>query len=127
MTFEADIKAHLQADATLVALVADRIYPVIRPQNAALPAVTYTAPAPDEVNTLAGRSDSLRNYRLQVDCWAESHAAVVAMANAVRSRMNTAASAFRAVLYPGTGLDDYESDTRLYRRMLEFSVWYTET
>jgi hypothetical protein len=39
----------------------------------------------------------------------------------VRAQMD-AATSFRSVLIPG-GLDDYESDTKLYRRMLEFSVW----
>jgi hypothetical protein len=125
VSFEAALKSHLQADATLAALVADRIHPVIRPQEGVLPAVTYQVVSLDQVSALGGRSDTLRNIRLQVDCWGKAHSDVLSVESAVRARMDTAATSFRSVLSPG-GLDDYEPDTKLYRRMLEFSVWFTD-
>lgn len=126
MSFEADLKAHLQGNAAIAAIVSDRIYPVIRPERADVPAITYQAPPPDQVSHLGGRSATLRNYRLQVDLWARAHSQVVELDAAVRSRMDTAAATFRAVLLPGSGLEDYESETKLYRRVLEFSCWFNE-
>lgn len=127
MSFEAAIKAHLQGDSTIAALVADRIYPVIRPERAGVPAITYLAPPPDELAGLGGRAATLRHYRLQVDLWALAHSDVIALDAAVRSRMDAASGNLRAILMAGSGFDDYEPDTKLYRRMFEFSVWFNET
>ena len=124
MSFEADLKAHLQASAALVALVADRITPVIREEGAAVPAVSYQIVASDPMANLDSMDTALRNIRLQLDCWSRAHSDVVAMADAIRTRMDTAAATFASVALP-TLVDDYESDTRLYRRMLELSCWYT--
>lgn len=126
MSFEADLKAHLQGDAAIAAIVGQRIFPVIRPERETVPAITYTAPPPDQISHLGGRSSSLRNYRLQVDLWARAHSDVVLLDAAVRARMDTAATTFRAVLIAGSGLEDYESETKLFRRMLEFSCWFNE-
>jgi hypothetical protein len=126
MSFEADLKAHLQADGTIAGIVGQRIFPVIRPERETVPAITYTAPPPDQVNHLGGRASSLRNFRLQVDLWAQAHSQVVTLDAAVRARMDTAAATFRAVLIAGSGLEDYESETKLYRRMMEFSCWFNE-
>lgn len=126
MSFEADLKAHLQGSSAITDLVVDRIFPVIRPEREAVPAITYTAPPPDQVSHLGGRASTLRNFRLQVDLWARAHSQVVALDAAVRARMDTAATTFRAVLIAGSGLEDYESETKLYRRMIEFSCWFNE-
>lgn len=125
MSFEAALKSHLQADATISGLVADRIYPGIRQERAPTPAVTYQVIAFDQVSNLSGRDGSLRNVRVQVDCWSLAHSACLELEAAVRARMDTAASTFRATLT--SALDDFEPETRLYRRSLDFSVWFTET
>lgn len=125
MSFESELKTHL-GDASITALVQDRVYPLTRPQDAAVPAVTYQQITLDPHMNLGGIDASLRQVRLQIDCWALTFDAAAALALAVRDRMNTAASNFRSVLLSG-GLDDYESDTRLYRRMMEFNCWFHET
>lgn len=127
MSFEAEFKAHLQADSALSELVSDRIYPVLRPEGAALPALTYHVISRDPQNNLDGADSSLRAQRVQVDVWAKKHSDVLAIAAQVRSRLGTAATNFRSVELPSSGLDDYEPDTRLYRRLLEYTCWYRET
>ena len=124
MSFEADLKSHLQGGAAVAALLQDRFHPLVRPEGGALPAATYTLIYADPLANLDGMDGSLRNIRVQIDTWAQSFSAVVGLADAIRSRMNTAASTFTSVVLP-TQFDDYEPDTRLYRRMQEFSCWYT--
>lgn len=127
MSFEADLRTHLGA-AAVTALVEDRIHPIKRPDAGALPAVTYQMIALDQVNNLAGRDGSLRNYRVQIDIWAADgkftdH--LLAIDAAIRARMDTPATTFRSAMLP-SGFDDFEPDVKIYRRMLEYSCWYTE-
>jgi len=124
MNFEAALKAHLQA-AAITALVADRITPVQRQETAAVPAIVYQVVTHDQVSNLSGRDGSLRNVRVQLDIWARKHSDILLVDAAVRTQMDIAAATFRAVLTPGGG-DDYEPETKLYRRLLEFSCWFTE-
>lgn len=126
MSFEADLKAHLQGASAISDIVGDRIFPLIVAQGESRPAVSYQVISIDQVSSLAGRADTLRNIRVQIDLWSASHSTLLQLDAAVRARMDTAASTFRAVLAVG-GLDDYEPQTKLYRRVLEFSCWFTET
>lgn len=126
MSFEAELVGHLM-HASITAIVDDRITPLVRDQESTLPALVYTPFAPDQVNNLSGRDGKLRFWRVQLDCWGRSYADVVRLAEAVRARMDTAATNFRAVMIPGAGFDDYESDTRLFRKSMDFNCSFNET
>lgn len=127
MTFEADFRAHLGVSAELGTLVGDGIYPVVRPQGSSAPAVTYLIFAPDPMNNLDGRDESLRQYRVQVDSWSRSFEEAAAVASAVFDQLNTTTSTLKATLIEGGGFDDYEPDTRIYRRSRDYRVWHRET
>lgn len=126
MSFEADFKAHLNGDGTVAGLIGDRMHPSVRPEGGALPALVYQVTTRDQLQTHGGRADTLRNVRVQIDIWSSTYSALLALDAAVRARMETAANSFKSAMLP-SGFDDYETDTKLYRRMLEFSCWYTET
>lgn len=123
MSFEADLKSHLQGDSTLGSLVADRVTPVIRPAGGALPAVTFHRIAGAPLNSLLGHTNDGTRYRTQIDCWGQTHESAHAVANAVRSRMNTYTSALKSVL--NFDQDDYEPDTRLYHVIMDYSCRHT--
>lgn len=126
MSFEADLKGHLQGSSALTALTADRISPTLREEGTAVPAVTYDVISVDPHNNLAGRDSSLRNYRVQIDCWARTHADALAMFDAIRARMGVSAATFSSVVL-ATMIEDFEPDTKLYRRSQDFSCWYRAT
>jgi len=126
MSFEADLKSHLQGVAAVSSLVNDRIYPQILPEGATLPAVTYTLVFGQPENSLDGFTSGLTRFSVQLDCWAKTFGAAVALALAVRDRMNTNASTFSTVLLNYPALDDYEPDTKRYRRALECACWFKE-
>lgn len=124
MTFEAALVAHLKGDAAVVALVADRLYPMMRPHSTPTPAVTYQRVSGQRANSLAGFTSGLTQIRVQVDCWGATYEAAGELASAIAARMDTAAASFSSLLV--FDQDVYEEDVRLFRRVLDFNVWFTE-
>lgn len=124
MNFEDELRAHLIGDATLTALVGERIYPIVRKESSALPALTYLVVIDDAATGLDGFTSGLSNVRVQIDCWALTHREAIALGKIVRNRMFVAATNFKTARSDGQDL--FEDDTRIYRRSLDFSVWFSE-
>jgi hypothetical protein len=116
MNFEDELRAHLIGDATLTALVGERIYPIVRKESSALPALTYLVVIDDAATGIAGFTSGLSNVRVQIE--------VIALGKIVRNRMFVAATNFKTARSDGQDL--FEDDTRIYRRSLDFSVWFSE-
>lgn len=126
MTFESDLKAHLQEDAEISELVADRIYPLIIHEGKTVPAITYTQPSGQPLNSLDGYTSGKRRIDLQIDCWSLSFTTLARLADAVRDRMGMAAANFTPLVTQYPLLEDYEADTKRYRRSIGVSCWFTE-
>lgn len=125
MTFEADLKAWLQADAGITALVDDRITPQPLPQGTTKPAITYLIVAEDPQSDLDGEDGALLEVRPQIDCWALNQADVRALAELVRERMKTAS--FSPIPVPGSSFGDYEPQTKQHRFSRDFTCWHRLT
>lgn len=125
MTFEADLKTHL-GHSSITALVSDRVYPLLVPQGAAMPAITWQHIGGVPMNDLSGGDGDMLNYRVQINCWADTYLAAQALAEAVRARLQTAASSFKAVplLVPQ---DVYEESPKRFGVYMDFSFWYRST
>ena len=80
----------------LTSLVSTRIYPAQRPQNSAMPAVSYF-----KVNTTReyrhGGAAGWANPRFQFDCWAKTYGAAKNVAEQVRLAMNDFTGTFSGV------------------------------
>lgn len=128
MSFEADLKSHLQGDASIVALVADRIYPGIVEEGAnRMPAVVYSLPFGAPENCLDGFTSGVSSYEVQLDCYALTYDETIRLALAVRDRMATAAAqTFACIVTQFPLIDDYEPDTKRYRRSIGCSVKFKE-
>lgn len=126
MSFEADLKAHLQGDAPIVALVADRIWPKVVKEGEAMPCITYTHVLGQPENSIAGFTSGVTRYAMQIDCWALGYDEVVALALAVRTRLNTVAASFKTAIHEFPAIDDYEPETRRYRRTIGCACRHTE-
>lgn len=104
---------------------AARVYPLIRPQGAALPAVTFQRIDTQRLATtsLSGHNSKIR-CRMQIDCWATTYAAAQSLFDAVKAAMlsATAFSALNAGEHPL-----YEDDTKIYRVTSDWSCWFTDT
>lgn len=117
---EADVRTYLLADATVAALIDERVYPVSLPQTAVLPAVTYQRVFGTEGITHQGPS-GLERTRIQFDCWATTYAEATALAEAVTDALRVYPEARIANV-----MDAPEPDVALRRRLVEVSIWHRE-
>jgi hypothetical protein len=120
MTFESDLYAALSGAAGLTALVGTRISPS-HEQTPTAPYVVYTPIFGESFYTLAGAS-SMTRVRLQVDCYADHPDTSAAIAEAVISAIPQSGALHRAS-HSNQGLG-MEEDTRLFRRLVEFSIFH---
>lgn len=115
-------------DGAAGALVATRIYPRIRPQNSALPAITYTVPGGARDATLKGLSGT-RRPRIQIDCWAATYAQSRALAEAAVADLSTPADVAglkfgRASADEPRDLGEDVGDTFIHRASVDLLVEY---
>lgn len=82
-----DLKAFLETDTTIGALVDDRCYPQVLPQKPTLPAIVYSQASGVRVYDLGG-ADGKARLRVTVHSWATTHAGAHALADAVRARLS---------------------------------------
>lgn len=82
-TIEEALRAILIGNAGVSALVAGRVYPVVMPQGAALPAVAYQRISANRQHNLAGPG-GLTRVRFQLTNIASTYSSMKALANAVR-------------------------------------------
>ncbi len=119
MAVETKLVALLSATSAITALVKDRIYPLILPQNQDLPAISYTRIIGMPVYSLKGYS-GLDNVHVQIDCWASTYAGAKAVAAAVLAAIDTATT-FKGVM--SGDRDMYEDDVQIYRVSMDWSLW----
>lgn len=119
----------LSSDGAIGALVGGtganaRVYPILLPQGADIPAVTYFRVSTDRISTasLAGHNARV-NARAQIDCWADTYAKSKSLAAAVKAAV-LSSSTFTALSL--SEFDTYEPDTEVYRVSADFSIWYLE-
>ena len=109
----------LAGEATVTALVGARIYPDKLKQACAMPAIAYTRISTRPVNDLGGYDDT-NQVNIQIDCYATTKAGAMDLAKVVLAAMDSAAQ-FNSLRIGWRTY--YESDTRLYRNMVEFDCW----
>ena len=122
MSFETDLYAELSGDAGLGALVGERISPSHQSEGSVAPYVVYTPIFDDTRYDLDGDTD-LRKVRLQVDCYADDPDEAMAIADAVIAAIPVTGFPLHRTAHSEQDLG-LEPDTRLFRRMLEFSIFH---
>ena len=81
-SYEAAIVTLIEADSTVGAIMGDRIYPNLLPDEPEFPAVVYQEISTDSQEAIDGPADFAFS-RLQLSCWAETKAEAVALAQAI--------------------------------------------
>lgn len=114
MALESDIFAALSGQTA----AASRVYPLIRGEASALPAIVYARVGNAPVNALDG-SSGLDSVRIQIDSYAATYAGAKLLAAQVRAIMQ--AGSFKALLQ--SDVDVYEPDTKIYRVTQDFLCW----
>lgn len=125
MSFESDLYSALGGNATLSNLVGGRIVPSHAGQGTAAPYVVYTPIFNDARYDLDGDT-GVAKVRLQVDCYAEDPEGAdqaAAIARAVIEALPETGWPLHRTAHSNQDLG-LEAGTRLFRRLLEFSVFH---
>lgn len=115
---EPRIVSALTGYTAVAALVGTRVYPLVLPQKAALPAVSYLRVDGVQDSNLSGNS-GLEAVRVQVDCWGRTYAQAKGLADDVADAM---ASGFGNECVWLSDRDQYEDGAKVFRVILEFSI-----
>lgn len=130
MSLEKALAAHLASGVTAVG---SRVYPMVIPQNAALPCITYQRISTPRQYVM-GSSDVVTNARMQIDCWGSSYSSAKTVAESVLTALNqqmgdlgTGAKKFTVLVsLADSESDGYEPDTGRYRVRIDFRIMYEE-
>lgn len=131
-TLEEGIVAFLIADATIHAVVADRIYPMIIPQGATLPCLTYQRISTPRIVThdSSGATGDLTNPRFQFDGWAVTQKVAKAIADALRTVLHGKRGAMGGVTIRAALAEneapEYIAEAELYRSRSDYIIWQEE-
>lgn len=94
------------------------VYPMLAPEGAALPRITFQRIATIPQNALGGHA-GIDQVTMQVDCWASTKAGAATLAREVR--LAIAAESFKPIVT--NEYDGFEGESRLYRHTLDLSCW----
>ena len=116
MSFHSDLYDRLKAN------LSEPIYPQVLPQDATLPAVTYTLITERFDRELKGTT-VLQNPSVQFSCWASTHDAAIALATSLLALFVTDLTSFQGTMGGTTvqsvAIDDrrdgFHEDAALYR------------
>jgi hypothetical protein len=121
MSLESDFYSVLSSASGLTTLVSDRIVPSHAGDGTSAPYVVYTTIFGEAIYSLSGAGEMSR-VRMQVDCYAEDPDTAMAIALAVIDAVPETGALCRAA-HSNQDLG-METDTRLYRRMVEMSIFH---
>ena len=128
-----ELTERLRGVAGLRALVGTRIRWVLLDLDDALPAVTLQWVGGGFRERAMGTDTGDVRARLQVSCWAKRHNEAAEIAEPVRRALqrwpvrDPNYSGGILDIYLENELDLYEPDVKVYHRVLDFEVVYTET
>lgn len=137
MTIEGALLSVLTNAAGVAALVSTRIYAVTAPQDDQLPDITFQRIGAEHVHAW-GADPGLIRGEWQVDCWGRTYDEAGDVRDAVLAALNrysgTADSTVVQEVLVMNEFDQHDTegtpvgrtDTGIYRRTLEFAVWYEE-
>ena len=130
MDMQGALRARLLATPQVTALVAQRVDWVIRPQTAALPAVTLQTISGDRPQTHAG-FEEMRTARVQCDVWATTYASARAITEAIVRALAPKAESngvrFGRMFFEGDrDLLDTTATTPIHRTSLDLIVWHAQ-
>lgn len=114
--FVAALTAHVLGASSVTDLIAQRFTPIPIPEGQPKPRASYAIAGCMTPTTLdGGDEDGLLEVRYQIDAWAASFAEALAIAEAIRIRMQSAS--FKTIPEPDedNGRHLYEHETKLHR------------
>ena len=104
---------------TLGPIVSGRCHPVVIPQDASFPCIRYATASTRMEDSLCGNSGLVRSS-VQIDIYAQNFSEVRSLRESVLAAMLAFPAPFATLLTMEQ--DAFESDVKLFRRMMQFSI-----
>lgn len=128
MTIESALYTHLTNDSNVTELVGTRIYPLVVPQDADLPAIAYQRISGPRTHTHDGATNPAW-ARLQLTMVATRYSGAKALAEVVRQSLDGLAGSLggvRAAVTLDNEVDDWAAtfDAPIVRQ--DYGIWYEE-
>ncbi|MEQ8251576.1 MAG: DUF3168 domain-containing protein [Oceanibaculum nanhaiense] len=122
---ERQFAAWLSAQPVVSALLGDRIYPLVLPQNSGLPAATYQRIGGERFYDLDGGARPKR-VTLQLDSWAADYAGAKALAGAIESVLDGYAGPMGDLVVSRSVIlredEEHEDQTKLWRVSVDYQI-----
>lgn len=115
-----DLNSFLKVDSGVSAIVSNRIYPKLVPQNTNLPAVVHTVGGAGEVTDMAG-SVMYVVTQFTIDCWATGYRSAAVLADALKTAMRVPTSYWWSAELVGES-DSYDEETNEDNVTLNYSI-----
>ncbi|RJP21674.1 MAG: DUF3168 domain-containing protein [Deltaproteobacteria bacterium] len=119
-----------------VSSVTGRVYPVVKPQDAAtFPLVVYERISTERPHSQTQRSSGLGVVRIQIRTWAKTYADARTAGEAIRLAIDgykgdvvVGSTTFEVqAILAEDERDDYDVETKLFGTLFDVRVWFTET
>lgn len=123
---------YLSADPAVYALVEERIYPFRLPEGCLLPAIAWQRISSSRTYTHDPFEDTSAfvRARIQFSCWAIAPLQAIQIGEAVLLALSGYTGDMAGQLIGASSaeleLDEYEQQTKLYRRVLDFFISYED-
>lgn len=128
MPFEEGLFEYLDNHAGLSREVDSRIYPLLLPQRAEMPAVTYQRVSTPRLHEF--EASFFPHPRFQFNCWAGSFPRARDVAEQVVAALDIYSGAMGDYTVEVSIVEDerdiYEPVTKLWRSLVEAVIWYEE-
>lgn len=115
----------LTDDAGVAAAVGGRVYPVVLPQNPALPAIVYQE-VRGSAKAAAGGDTGMRESRILISYYAASFSAIKVGKMLLTAALSGASAEGVSRIEVDGIRDDYDPETGWFRQLLEIMVFWTE-
>lgn len=119
----------LTNSAAIAALCANRIYPLLLPDEAAMPAIDYQFISAVSAPTLT--SSGMFRTRVQINCWGSNYGSAATLRAAVLDLLDgyvspaTDETRIQSSLIINAKRDDFDHELLMYRCMCEFYLLHT--
>lgn len=126
---EIGVVSLLEANSALTALIGTRLYPVLLPEVATYPCVTYNVVS--STNDYTFETKEISRKRIDFNCFGETYidckAVKQALRNVVDGYVGTLTDGTRVLgTFSGTELDFFEDHARVYRVLAEYIFEFVE-
>jgi len=113
---ESEVYLLLKNTATIKALINERVYPLVAPQNVPKPYITYRVITGLKLQCMGGQIYQ-GDYRMQIDCFSLTYSNVKAMSEAVKNALVGFMDSNNISI-----MDDYEDETALFKQIIDFKI-----